>query len=129
MCNISFYTIGKIQISQEFLKLNLSFSEREFHNIVTIDQGQFLAATDGRLVGGSQIQQPQQQAFNRNAPTQTQPLPLAHQATISPLDKYYGQQQQSAQPLATNAIINGNSNKQQVAGEIDEKLRRFNVSI
>lgn len=98
-------------------------------NLVTIDQGQFLAPTDARLVGGSQIQQPQQQAFSRSAGSnQTQPLPLAHQATISPLDKYYGQSQQAAQPLATNATINGNSNKQ-ISNEIDEKLRSFNVSV
>lgn len=64
-------------------------------------------------------------------PPQTQPLPLAHQATISPLDKYYGQQQQAAQPLATNATINGNnsSRNQQhpTASEIDDKLRGFNI--
>lgn len=79
----------------------------------------------------SNIQPQQQQAFIRSTgPAQTHPLPLAHQATLSPLDKYYGQQQQAAQPLATNATINGNCNsKQQVANEIDEKLRRFNVSI
>lgn len=104
--------------------------KEEIKYLVTIDQGQFLTPTDARLVGGSVSNiQPQQQAFIRSTgPAQTHPLPLAHQATLSPLDKYYGQQQQAAQPLATNATINGNSNKQQVANEIDEKLRRFNVS-
>ena len=64
-------------------------------------------------------------------PAQTQSLPLAHQATISPLDKYYGPQQQAAQPLATNATINGNNgNRNQQhhrSNEIDEKLRGFNI--
>lgn len=80
------------------------------------------------MVGaGSQLQQQQQNFSRSTCPPQTQPLPLAHQATISPLDKYYGQQQQAAQPLATNATINGNSNKQHLSNEIDERLRGFNI--
>lgn len=77
------------------------------------------------------MQQSQQQVFNRSAgPTQAQSLPHAHQATIGQLDKYYGQPQQAAQPLATNATITGsNNNKLLVSNEVDEKLRRFNVSI
>lgn len=94
-----------------------------------------MTPTDARIVGGSLVvtnavqQANQQQTYSsRSAPTQTHPLPLAHQATLSSIDKYYGQQQQAAQPLATNATINGNSNnKFQLANEIDEKLRRFNI--
>lgn len=108
-----------------------SFSQHKPLATTTIDQNQFLAPTDARLVGGaSQLQQQQPQNFGVNrslCPPQTQPLPLAHQATISPLDKYYGQQQQVAQPLATNATINGNSNKLHTSNEIDEKLRGFNI--
>lgn len=63
-------------------------------------------------------------------PSQTQPLPLAHQATLSSLDKYYGQQQQASQPLPTNATINGSNGRSQhhlASNEVDEKLKGFNI--